>query len=135
MPHKLHPFSFVRLGLEIEDQQYVSFALYPTNTRLLARSRQQIVEHLKSNRQRTDPQRIEIQQRRNVLTRRIKIWRVAQAVYMPQAAAYLPDESDSTSNDAERLDDSKPEAWPLVLPSAIPKDDRSPCYKGVVETE
>lgn len=54
---------------------------------------------------------------------------------MPQAAAYLPDESDSTSNDAERLDDSKPEAWPLVLPSAIPKDDRSPCYKGVVETE
>jgi len=54
---------------------------------------------------------------------------------MPQASAYLPDESDSTSNDAERFDDSKPETWPLLLPSALPKDDRSPCYKGVVETE
>ena len=24
LPHKLHPSSFVRMGLEIEDQQYVS---------------------------------------------------------------------------------------------------------------
>ena len=63
------------------------------------------------------------------------MWRIAQAVYMPQASAYLPDENDSTSNDAEQLDTSKPETWPLLLPSAIPKDDRSPCYKGVVETE
>jgi len=53
---------------------------------------------------------------------------------MPQASAYLPDENDSTSND-EQLDNSKPETWPLLLPSAIPKHDRSPCYKGVVETE
>ena len=55
---------------------------------------------------------------------------------MPQASAYLPDESDlPTSDDAQRLDNSKPETWPLLLPSAIPKDDRSPCYKGVIETE
>ena len=55
---------------------------------------------------------------------------------MPQASAYLPDESDlPTSDDAQRLDNLKPETWPLLLPSAIPKDDHSPCYKGVIETE
>ena len=63
------------------------------------------------------------------------MWRIAQAVYMPQTSAYLPDKNDSTSNDAEQLDTLKPETWPLLLPSAIPKDDCSPCYKGVVETE
>lgn len=49
---------------------------------------------------------------------------------------YLPDESDlSTSDDTPRLDNSKPETWPLFLPSAIPGGDRSPCHKGVIETE
>lgn len=93
------------------------------------------MEHLRTNRQRTDPQRVEIQQRRNVLTRRIKVWRVAQAVYMPQASAYLDENSPSTSEDTQTLDNSKPETWPLLLPSAIPRDDRSPCYKGIIEIE
>ena len=102
----------------------------------LIQPRQQIIEHLGSNRQRTDPQRIEIQQRRNVLTRWIKVWRVAQAVYMPQASTYLPDESGSpTPDDAQRFDNSKPKTWPLFLPSAIPGDDRLLSYKGVIETE
>ena len=52
---------------------------------------------------------------------------------MPQAPMYLPDEDDP--DDTHRLDNSKPETWPLFLPSAIPKDDRSACYKGIVETE
>ena len=102
----------------------------------LVQSRQQIIEHLRSNRQRTDPQKIEIQQRRNVLTRRIKVWRAAQAVYMPQASAYLPGECDTpTPDDPQRFDSSKPETWPLLLPSAIPTENRSPCYRGVIETE
>ncbi|KAF9779417.1 hypothetical protein BJ322DRAFT_1013173 [Thelephora terrestris] len=118
LPHKLLPSSFVRMGLEIEDHQ------------------QQIIAHLRTNRQRTDPQKIETQQRRNALARWIKVWRIAQVVYMPQALAYLPDESGSpASNDAERLNDSKPETWALFLPSAIPEDDRSLCYKWIVETE
>ena len=99
-------------------------------------NRLQIIEHLRSNRQRTDPQKIEIQQRRNVLARRIKAWRVAQAVYMPQAVAYLPDEDSSpTSDDTQTSDISKPETWPLLLPSAIPQDDHSLCYKGIIATE
>lgn len=55
---------------------------------------------------------------------------------MPQALAYFPDNSGlSNSNDTEQPDDSKPETWPLSLPSSIPGGDRSLCYKGIVETE
>ena len=55
---------------------------------------------------------------------------------MPQASVYLSDENAvPTSDDTPKLDDSKAETWPLFLPSAIPKDDRSPCHKGVIETE
>ena len=55
---------------------------------------------------------------------------------MPRTLAYFPEESGSPiSNDSERLDDSKPETWPLCLPSSIQEDDRSSCYSGVVETE
>jgi hypothetical protein len=55
---------------------------------------------------------------------------------MPQTAAYLSNEDGSpTSDDTQRPDESKPETWPLLLPSAIPKDDRSLCYKGIIETE
>ena len=55
---------------------------------------------------------------------------------MPQTSAYLSDQNDlPISDDTQRLDDSKPETWPLFLPSAVPKDDRSLSYKGIVETE
>ena len=103
---------------------------------LSVENRLQVIEHLRSNRQRMDPQKIEIQQQRNVLARRIKVWRVAQVVYMPQAIAYLPDKDSSpTSDDMQGSDVLKPETWPLLLPSAIPRDDCSLCYKGVIETE
>ena len=135
MLHKLHPSSFIRMGLEIEDQQYVA-SLGAHDNSSLVQSRQQIIEHLRSNSQRTDPQKIEIQQRRNALARRIKVWRFAQAVYMPQTLAYLSDETGSpTSDETQEQDPSKPETWPLFLPSAVPEDDRPLCHKGVVETE
>ena len=63
---------------------------------------------------------------------------------MPQASVYLSDEDTSPTSDengfsasdnVQKLDDSKPETWPLFLPSAIPDDDRSPCHKGIIETE
>jgi hypothetical protein len=55
---------------------------------------------------------------------------------MPQASAYLSDGSGSLDpDDAGKPDGSKPETWPLILPSAVPEDNRSPCYKGIVETE
>ena len=55
---------------------------------------------------------------------------------MPQVSEYLSDENDSQNfDDTQRLDNSKPETWPLFLPSAITDDDRSLCYKGIIKTE
>jgi hypothetical protein len=57
------------------------------------------------------------------------MWRTAQVVYMPQVSG-SPDEQDP-----DEPDESKPELWPLLLPSELPQDDRSLCHKGVSETE
>jgi len=55
---------------------------------------------------------------------------------MPQASGYLANEQDpSIPADANELDESKPELWPLFLPSQLSPDNRSSCYKGIVETE
>jgi len=55
---------------------------------------------------------------------------------MPQASRYLLDEQDgSTSNDPYEFDESKPELWPLLLPSRLSQDDRLSCHRGVAETE
>ena len=79
---------------------------------------------------------MEIQERRNNLARRIKLWKTAQAVYMPQVSGYSLDEQDPpASDDTYELDDSKPELWPLLLPSELSQDCRSSCHKGITETE
>ncbi|KAF9779709.1 hypothetical protein BJ322DRAFT_986259, partial [Thelephora terrestris] len=112
------PLSFVCMGLELEEQQY------------------QVIVHLESKTQRTDPQKVEIQERRNVLTRRIKLWKTAQAVYMPQVPRYLVGERDHlTSDDPYKFDESKPELWPLLLPSQLSHDEQLLCHKGIAETE
>ena len=55
---------------------------------------------------------------------------------MPQVSIYLSNDNGlPASDDTPRLDNSKRETWSLLLPSALPKDDRSLCHKGVVETE
>jgi len=98
--------------------------------------RQQVIEHLQSKVQRTDLQKVEIQERRNALARRIKLWKTAHAVYIPQVSEGLADEQDlPTSNDTLELDELKPELWPLLLPSQLSQDNRSSCHKGIVETE
>ena len=54
---------------------------------------------------------------------------------MPQVSGYLTDEQLPAFSDPYEFDESKPELWPLLLPSELPLDDRSLCHKGVVETE
>ena len=100
--------------------------------------RQEIIEHLESKAQRTDRQKLEIQERRNTLARRVKLWKTAQAVYMPQVPECLAGQDLLTSFDvvdADEIDESKPELWPLLLPSQLSQDNRSSCHKGIVETE
>ena len=41
----------------------------------------------------------------------------------------------SAFNDLDEFDQSKPELWPLVLPSELRQEEWSLCHKGVVETE
>ena len=55
---------------------------------------------------------------------------------MPQVSEYPSDEQlPPTSNDLHEFDELKPELWPLLLPSELPQDDQSLCYKGIAETE
>ncbi|KAF9643122.1 hypothetical protein BDM02DRAFT_3104848, partial [Thelephora ganbajun] len=118
LPHKLSPSSFIRMGLELKDQQCV--LRYPCASKA----------------QRMDPQKVEIQERRNALTRRIKLWRTAQAVYMPQVSEYLAGEQDPPAfNGSYEPDESKPELWSLLLPSQLSEDNRLLCHKGVAETK
>ena len=50
---------------------------------------------------------------------------------MPQTLTY---EIDTLTPDDD-FDETKPETWQLFLPSAVPEEDRSLCYKGIIETE
>ena len=135
-PHKLSPLSFVRMGLELEDQQCVP--LNHCGEPILIFScpcRQQVIVHLASKGQRTDLQKLEVQERRNVLARRITLWRTAQVIYMPPASEYLAGERDLLPSDGHEFDESKPELWPLLLPSQVSRDDVSLCHSGIAEIE
>jgi hypothetical protein len=57
----------------------------------------------------------EVQERRNILYRRIESWRQIQSVYMPAAVELLAADPQATSSSAEH-----PESMPLLLPSQIP---------------
>ena len=52
---------------------------------------------------------------------------------MPQVLG--PPSDEATLDDLHEFDESKPELWPLLLPSELPPDDRLLCHKGVTETE
>ena len=56
-------------------------------------------------------------------------------MYMPQVFEYPSDEHLPPLDDSYELDDSKPELWPLLLPSELPLNDQSLLHKGLTETE
>ena len=97
--------------------------------------RQQVIVHLGSKERRTDPQKLEIQERRNALVRRIKLWKTAQSVYMPQVSEYLSEEQGHPTPNDHEFDETKPELWPLCLPSQLTHEDRLLCYKGIADIE
>lgn len=53
---------------------------------------------------------------------------------MPLVSEYLASDHDFPAPDDE-FNESKPELWPLFLPSQLSEDDRSQSHKGVTETE
>ena len=54
---------------------------------------------------------------------------------MPQVSEDSSDELLPTLNNSYEFDDSKPEIWPLFLPSELSLDNRSSCHKGIAEIE
>ena len=54
---------------------------------------------------------------------------------MPLSPDSLTDEQDPPTFDPDEFDESKPELWPLLLPSGLTQNDRRSCYAGIVEAE
>jgi hypothetical protein len=54
---------------------------------------------------------------------------------MPQVSEYLAGERDFPNSDDYEFDESRPELWPLFLPSQLSQDDVSSCYAGIGDTE
>ena len=55
---------------------------------------------------------------------------------MPQVSGYQLDTQHlPASENPYVLDESKPERWPLLLPSELSQDNRLLCHKGIAETE
>ena len=54
---------------------------------------------------------------------------------MPLVSEYLAGDRELPTSDDSELSESKPELWPLFLPSHLSEDDRSICHKGTAETE
>jgi len=54
---------------------------------------------------------------------------------MPLVSEYLAGEHEPPPSDDYELDESKPEVWPLFLPSQLSENDRTSCHHGIIETE
>jgi hypothetical protein len=78
----------------------------------------------------TSHQAADIQERRNVLRRRIEAWKAVQVFYMP-AVSELQDSSPSDPSTTNH-----PEKIPLRLPSSVPSDQRDiRCLEGISDKE
>ena len=70
----------------------------------------------------TTLQKIDLQQKRNVLQHRIAAWQLVQAIYMP--STITSSENDTDSGDSTNDTPCVPEKISLRLPSAVPHSQR-----------
>lgn len=54
---------------------------------------------------------------------------------MPQVSEHLAGERHLSTSDDFEFDESKPELWPLFLPSQLSQDNLSSCHASIAETE
>ena len=79
----------------------------------------------------SDSDKAELHTKRNTLSHRVQSWRQIQHVYMPCAGRLL---SDMSSDDEMSSQASKPESFPLLLPSAVPGElHEAGCLPGLVK--
>ncbi|EMD40257.1 hypothetical protein CERSUDRAFT_28712, partial [Gelatoporia subvermispora B] len=107
--HEISTRVFMQLGLDLEEQMYVSFCVSSS----LLTSRFQI-----------DTKRAEVQEKRNALSYRIRIWRKIQNIYMPVVTRLREDE-DSEGDDEDGDEDGAVDSDSLFLPSSLPANIRT----------
>lgn len=132
-PHRVSAAIFVRMGLEVEDHQYVTEVLLFWIAANTDYRRRLLVKYAKRG-TRPPAEKASLQEQRNALKKEIDKWREIQRVYMPGVAALQGTDNDPDSHLTEQ--DERPEASKLCLPSAIPISHReNACVRGVVEKE
>lgn len=129
--HKMISTSFFVMGLELEDQQYVSKFSFLFASFLIIPSRRQLSLEITEVRKSPTPKQLaDLEEKRTLLFHRIQRWRQVQLVYMPSVgvllAANLTGDSEPTSG----------ELVPLHLPSSLsPSLRESPSLATLITHE
>lgn len=133
--HKLSQSSFLAVGLDLEEQQWVAFSFtYLLFAHNLLHRRGLRMRISQADGHLTRKQLTEISEARIALHRHIHAWREAQMVYMPCVASLLV----TTEGDGEPTDHAKnislwlPSSLPTSLPSVLRTTGLSP---GLLEKE
>jgi hypothetical protein len=128
--HEVSPNTFLRVGFELEEQQYV-FSCDICLVNLMYSSRR-ILSILAKKKKHSKDEQLLLLDKRNVLRRRIERWQDVQAIYMP-AVSELRARDSAKSKAPDHF--SQPEATELYLPSFIPASSRTTLSGGLVDKE
>jgi hypothetical protein len=120
-PHDMTPVLLIQSGLDLEEQQYVPYHMCCWSDNSLRR-----VLMKQASSAHTPNECAELEERRNVLRRRLNTWMEARNSYIPPIS-----DDQATSLFTESLHamsaDHLPETVPLRLPSALPASRRKLC--------
>lgn len=118
-PHEVTPSAFLNAGLDLEEQQYVRFALIGISDHLTIIHRRALKLHLlQAQGPMTASEIRDIHHKRVALHHCVHNWRQAQMVYMPCVASILSSTMDPDSSDDHPA--VHVENLPLYLPSSLP---------------
>jgi len=125
--HETSPSTFLTVGLDLEEQQYVALLFEPMTFADACDFRRELAQEYKKKKT-TTLHAAELLEKRNSLRRRIETWREVQVHYMPgvaQARASLPAITLET-----------PETMHLCLPSMMPSSLwATGCLPAIVDKE
>lgn len=128
--HEMSPHTFLRVGFELEEQQYVaSVRIFALINGFFQIRRALLRTNLGRNA--TSLQTAELLDKRSMLRRRIERWQEVQLVYMPVVDDLR--RQDAAGNSSDYI--SNPETILLYLPSSIPKEKRAMIHHSLLCTE
>jgi hypothetical protein len=131
-PHVVTVSGFIRMALEIEENQYVLATKLPVASANPYPSRRVLFAYINRGKTRSRSEKALIAEKRNTLRRQIEKFFAIQDAYMPGVASFRDTTNDPDGR--EYLKDERPELTKLWLPSALPEDVRaSSCFPGVLD--